>query len=261
MKEPICMKFKYLLLVFVAFSLSCTSKDQLKKTLEENPEILTNVIDKHPKLFLDTLNKAVEKAKSEAREGQAKAQTQAMEDEFNNPKVPVIEDGRVIFGSKNAPVTIVEYSDFECPFCTRGYKVVNEIKKAYGDKVRVIYKHLPLSFHPMAEPAARYYEAIALQNHKKAEKFHDLIFEDQGGLKSGKEKFLDKMAKKAGANLKRVKKDLQSEKVSKVIEADMAEAQKYGFSGTPGFLVNGVSVKGAFPFGHFKKIIDRHLKK
>jgi protein-disulfide isomerase len=67
-------------------------------------------------------------------------------------------------------------------------------------------------------------------------------------------------AKKVGADLKRLEKDLKDEKITKIIEADMEEAKKFNFSGTPGFLINGVSLRGAYPFSEFKDIIDRHLK-
>ena len=112
----------------------------------------------------------------------------------------------------------------------------------------------------MAEPAAQYYEAVALQSHDKAEKFHDIVFENQSELKSGKEKYLDSVVKKIGANLSKVKKDMESSIVKERIAADMAEAKKFDFSGTPGFLINGVSLKGAYPFDEFKKVIDRHLE-
>ena len=99
-----------------------------------------------------------------------------------------------------------------------------------------------------------------MQDPVKAEKFHDNIFENQKKLNSGKEKFLKELAKKVGADMKKLAKDIESDAVKKIVESDMAEAKKFGFSGTPGFLVNGVSLKGAYPFAEFKKIIDRHLE-
>lgn len=233
---------------------------QLKKVVEENPEIVLNAIEKHPDKFLETLNNAARKAQEMQRQKQAESEEQRFEEEFKNPKKPEIDKARAMFGPDNAPITIVEYSDFECPYCSRGYETIKQVMSEYGDKVRVLYKHLPLDFHPMAMPAAQYYEAIALQSAAKAKKFHDHIFENQKSLSSGKEKFLKDAAKKVGANLAQVMKDIDSDKVKKRIEADMAEARKFEFSGTPGFLVNGVSLKGAYPFPEFKKVIDRHLK-
>ena len=224
-------------------------------------KVVFGVIEDNPKEFLDVVNKAAKKAQASRRGDQAKAEKERMDKEFANPKKPEIDEKRAIFGPSSAPITIVEYSDFECPFCTQGYKTVKQIMETYGDKVRVVYKHLPLDFHPMAMPAAQYYEAIALQSTSKAKKFHDLVFEDQGSLKSKKEKFLKATAKKVGANMSKVLKDINSDAVKQRIAADMKEASKYEFSGTPGFLINGVSLKGAYPFPEFKKIIDRHLSK
>lgn len=255
------MKKFTLLSTLVALVLAgCASKDQLKKTLEDNPEIVINVIEKHPLKFMEALNKAAQDARKQQFEDEEKKQSQAMEEEFKNPKTPEVDTKRAIFGKADAKITIVEYSDFECPFCTRGYRTVKEVKDKYKDQVRVVYKHLPLDFHPTAEPAARFFEAVAIDaGAGAAEKFHDYVFENQEKLKSGKEKFLEEAAKKAGANLSKVKTLISSEEVTKRIEADKAEAAKFGFSGTPGFLINGVSLRGAYPANEFAKIIDRHL--
>jgi len=182
------------------------------------------------------------------------------DEEFASPLKPTIDEARVFFGPKDAKITIVEYSDFECPYCSKGHATIDEVMKAYPKDVRVIYKHLPLDFHPMAMPAARYFEAIAMQDHAKAEKFYNTVFENQGELRTKKEGFLKDSAKKVGADMKRLEKDLKDEKITKIIEADMEEAKKFNFSGTPGFLINGLSLRGAYPFAEFKDIIDRHLK-
>lgn len=237
----------------------CTSKQQLEQVIADNPEIVFNAIKKNPKKFVEVVNEAVRTAQESSREDEAKEEQARLEEEFKNPKKPEIESGRVIFGNKNAPVTIVEYSDFQCPYCSRGFGTVKEIEKMYGDKVRIVFKHLPLDFHPMAMPAAKYFEAIAMQDHKKAEKFHDEIFMNQTQLNQEGEKFLKAATKKVGANLAKVEKDINSESVQKRIAADMEEAKKFEFSGTPGFLINGVSLRGAYPPPEFKKIIDRHL--
>ncbi len=237
----------------------CTSKQQIEKTLTDNPEIVFNAIKKNPKKFVEVVNEAVKSAQEGARADEEKEESGRLEEEFKNPKVAKVDEGRVIFGSKNAPVTIIEYSDFQCPYCSRGWTTVKEVQKNYPDKVRIIFKHLPLDFHPLALPAAKYFEAIALQDHSKAEKFHDLIFANQAKLNQDGEKFLKDSAKKVGANLAKVEKDLSNETVTARIASDMEEAKKFEFSGTPGFLINGVSLKGAYPFPEFKKIIDRHL--
>ncbi len=243
----------------ILLALGCTSKSQVQKMVEENPDIVFAAIKANPKKFVEVVNEAVKKAQESSHEDEAKQEQARMEEEMKNPKVPVVEDGRVIFGAKAAPITIVEYSDFQCPYCSRGYMTVKEVEKAYGDKVRIVFKHLPLEFHPLAMPAAKYFEAIALQDHAKAEKFHDEIFKNQKDLNQDGEKFLKNMAKKVGANLAKVEKDINSEAVQKRIAADMEEAKKFDFQGTPGFLINGISLRGAYPAPEFKKIIDKLL--
>ena len=231
----------------------------MKKMMEENPDIVFGAIEKNPAKFIEVVNKAAREAQGKAREDEEKAEQTRLEEEFKNPKKPEIASSNVVFGNPSAAITIIEYSDFECPYCSRGYQTVRQIMTEYGDKVKVVYKHLPLEFHPMAMPAAKYFQAIAAQDQAKAHKFHDAVFENQGDLKKDGEKFLEKIAKKVGADMGKLKKDLSSDAVKKAIEADIAEAKKFEFSGTPGFLVNGVSVRGAYPIDHFKKIIDRQL--
>ena len=127
--------------------------------------------------------------------------------------------------------------------------------------MRVVFKHLPLDFHPLAMPAAKYFEAIAKQDAGKAEKFHDAIFENQGMLKDKGEGYFKEVAKKLGVDAKKLEADLKDEKIQARINADMEEAKKFNMSGTPGFLINGVSLRGAYPFPAFKEIIDQHLAK
>lgn len=249
-------------LIFVVavagFMFSCTSKDQLQKTIAENPEIVFEAIKKNPKGFFDAIEVARKEYEVVAREERARQEKEAFESEFKNPKEPKVEEGRVVFGDKDAPVTIVEYSDFQCPFCSKGANTMERILKEYKGKVRVVFKHL--AFKPYARPAAKYYEAIAKQDHKKAKEFHTYVFENQRDLSSGGEDFLKKAAKKVGANMSKLKKELDDAGIESLIDADMAEARKFGFDGTPGYLVNGVSVRGAYPFDHFQMIIDRHLE-
>lgn len=237
----------------------CTSKSQIEQAIKNNPEILFNAIKENPKKFLDTVNEAVKVAQEGAREEEKKTEETRMEEEFKHPKQPLVDDTVDMFGNKEAPVTIVVYSDFECPYCGRGYQTIKQVQKEYGDKVRIVYKELPLDIHPMAMPAAKYFEAVYKQDPKKAEKFHDMVYENQKDLREGREKFLKETAKKVGANVAKVEKDVQSDEISAKIKKDMEEAQKFEFNGTPGYLINGISIRGAYPFPEFKKIIDRLL--
>lgn len=241
--------------------IGCTpSTSQLKKVMEENPEILFGVIEKHPDKFLEVVNKAAREAQARAQENEAKEAEKAREEEFKNPKKPEIQNWRAVLGE--GPITIVEYSDFQCPFCKRGASTVKQVMDEYKGKVKFVFKHLPLDFHPAAMPAAQIFEAINMQDSGKAYKFHDIVFEQQDKLKGPDNgvKWMLEEAKKLGVDVAKVKKDMESEEVAKRIEADMEEAAKFGFQGTPGYLINGVSLRGAYPLAEFKKIIDQHLK-
>jgi protein-disulfide isomerase len=252
------LKIKHLSGLIACFALvGCSAA--LEKAVEQNPDIVFNAIKKNPKKFIEVVNEAARTAQEDSRKDEEKAEETRMEEEFKSPKQPKVEADRVVFGPKNAPITIIEYSDFECPYCAKGYENIEAVRKQYSEKVRVVYKHLPLDFHPMAMPAAKYFEAFALQKPDKAEKFHDEIFQNQRALKEKKEEFLKATAQKLGADMGKLMKDLNSETVNKRIAADMEEAKSFGFSGTPGFLINGVSLKGAYPPPFFQKIIDRHL--
>lgn len=240
---------------------SCApSAPQLKKVMEDNPDILYSVIQKDPKKFLDVVNEAAQKARSQEESKMVEEESKAREEEFKNPKQPALDDARAFEGAKDAPVTIVEYSDFQCPFCKRGHQTMEAVLKEYPGKVKVTFRNFPIErIHPLALPASQMYEAIALQDVAKALKFKAEIFENQDQLNAKGPKFIEDAAKKVGANVAKAKKDAEGEEVKKRIDADKAEAEKFGFSGTPGYLVNGVSLKGAYPIDEFKKIIDQHL--
>lgn len=189
---------------------------------------------------------------------QQRAQEAEKEEEFKNPKKPKLDPSRAVYGNRAAKIQIIEYSDFQCPYCKKGAEILNEVKEKYKGKIMVQFKNLPLPFHPYAMPASKVFEAIALQDAKKAYAFHDAVFASQESLSQG-DSFLFEVAKKVGADVERVKKDMNSDKVKKRIDEDMEEAKKFGIQGTPGFLVMGVSVKGAYPKEEFFSIIEKRL--
>lgn len=253
------MKRMILLAAALVVATACTSKDDLKKMMKENPEIITEAIKANPEKFIDALNEAVKSAQDGQAKKREEEEKKALEDSFNNPLVAELRADESFRGNKDAQITLVEYSDFECPFCSRGFNTVQELLKKYEGKIRFVYKHLPLSFHPQAMPASQYYEAIRLQDPAKAWKFHDEVYNNQRKLQNG-EAFLKATAKSVGADMNKLAKDIKSEAVQKRIDADMAEAAKFGFQGTPGFLLNGIPVKGAYPTSHFDGLIEE-LKK
>jgi protein-disulfide isomerase len=161
-----------------------------------------------------------------------------------------------IKGPEKAKVTLVEFSDFQCPFCKRVNPTLAEIEKTYGDKVRIAFKHLPLPMHPQAVPAAIASEAARRQG--KFWPMHDKLFADQQNLTD--ETFL-RYAKELGLDEARFKKDVADPAVRAKVEADSREANTLGVNGTPGFFINGRYLSGAQPFAAFKQIIDEEIAK
>lgn len=257
------LKLMMALLLATSFLVGCSSEKQMEeaiaKVLKENPKVLIQAIEKNPTEFVEAFQKAVKSAQAGMAKKREMDEKKKLEASFDKPLVPKIRQDESIRGTKGAPLVLVEYSDFECPFCTRGFQTVQAFMNKYPGKVSFIYKHLPLSFHKNANAASKYYEAIRLQDEKKAFKFHDAIFANQRGLKNG-EGFLKKTAKSVGANMSRLAKDLNNPKVQARIDEDQKEAASFGMQGTPGFLLNGVPIKGAYPIEHFDQIVEE-LKK
>jgi protein-disulfide isomerase len=193
------------------------------------------------------------------RQYQAKQDAERMEKELANPIKVEIDKDRAVSGDRKAPIVIVEFSDFQCPYCKKGYEIVEGLKKKYGKKLVVFFRNFPLDFHPNAMPAAKRFEAIALQSAKKAYEYHDKVFEKQDRLVAEGEKFLDEVAQGLKVNMKKMKTDMDGPKVKERIEKDMAMARELGITGTPGFIVSGVTLKGAYPQEQFEKVIDQRL--
>ena len=252
------ISFSSIFLAFILLS-GCSENAQMKKDLgnllKENPDILTDAIKENPVEFME----AVQEAASAARSELSKMREKRLTKYYDEPLKPAIREDESIRGTKGAPLVLIEYSDFECGYCGRGYNTVMELMKKYKDKVQFVYKHLPLNFHKYALLSAQYYEAIRLQDEKKAFSFHDAIFKKQRQIKRGK-KFLDSLAKNLKVDMTRLKKDIVSKKVLARIKEDQAEAEKFGMRGTPGFILNGVPIRGAQPLKSFVKIIEE-LKK
>jgi protein-disulfide isomerase len=237
-------------------------REQVARVIKENPSIVLDVIKENPVEFIDVLQGAVDEARQVYAEEMANQQQERreklIEEAFENPLQPVIREDEAIRGNKDAPLVLVEYSDFECPFCSRGFAVVQSLREKYGDQLQFVYKHLPLlGMHEHAEMAARYYEALRLQDHEKAFAFHDALFSEQARLKQEGEAFLLELAKSTGADMTRLAADVKSEEVGARIKADMQEAAGFGFSGTPAYVLNGIPVFGAYQQDYFESIIER----
>lgn len=161
-------------------------------------------------------------------------------------------------GGANAKVTIVEFSDFQCPFCAKGASLMDDLKKAYGDKIKIAFKQFPLPFHKDAKLASQ--AALCAYEQKKEAfwKMHDLMFSDQQRLKADD---LVTKANKAGVDTAKVKDCLDKQKYLAKVEADIAQGKQLGVKSTPTFFVNGQIINGAQSVDVFKELIDKELAK
>lgn len=234
-----------------------TSENQIKIALEKNPKILFDVIEKNPEEFLTVVNRTAEIAQRRQYEKRFEESKKQIEADLQNPKKPKYDKSRILFGQPTSKIVIVKYSDMQCPACQMAYKNIEILKDKYKDHVQFIFKHMPLDFHPMAYPAAQYFEALMIQNKKMAQKFYTLVFENQKKLSP---EFLKNTAQKLGADMKKLNESIKSEKLNQLIESDIQEFQNFGYSGTPVILINGVALHGAQPVAEMERIIDLTLK-
>ncbi len=173
--------------------------------------------------------------------------------------IPISEDDPT-WGNEDALVTIVEISDFQCPFCSRVLPTIESIKKEYGpEKVRIVWKHNPLPFHKEALPAHEASQAVYdLGGNDAFWKFHDLAF---ANIKALNEDNFVKWAGEAGVDVAKFKATWKDDKYKKKVKDDLEGNRKIGATGTPAFRINGITLSGAQPLPRFKQVIDEQIKK
>ena len=160
-------------------------------------------------------------------------------------------------GESSAPITIVEMSDFECPFCAKVQPTLAKVREVYKDNVRMVWKHLPLEdLHPSALSAATASEAANKQG--KFWEYHDKLFANQRKFSSEQ---LRQYASEIGLNMSKFDADMADPATKKRITDDAAEANSLGVTGTPGFFINGRFLNGAQPFEAFSAAINAELKR
>jgi protein-disulfide isomerase len=170
------------------------------------------------------------------------------------PRVTVEAAGRPTRGPASAPVEIIEFSDFQCPFCLSAFPTVNRVLQTYGDRVRFTYRHYPLPNHPNARPAAEAAACAAEQN--KFWEYHDRLFQNASKLATAD---LKQHAADLGLNATTFNACVDERTFQKDVDTDVAAANAVGVNGTPAFFINGRPLSGAQPFDVFKRVIDEEL--
>jgi protein-disulfide isomerase len=169
------------------------------------------------------------------------------------PRVQVAADGPTR-GPKDAPVTIVEFSDFECPYCGAAHDTVEQVMNTYAGKVRLVYRQFPLSFHPHAEKAAE--ASLCAADQGKFWEYHEVLFKNQKKLDLPD---LKAHAGEVGMDAQKFGQCLESGDKKKSVDVDQQAGLAAGVGGTPAFFINGIFLNGAQPFDEFKKVIDGEL--
>ncbi len=223
------------------------SREAVQQFLRDHPDVLMEALREQKVELLKML--------MEAQQDLAQQREQeAVEQAFRDRKAPALTEQTRFRGGAAAKYTLVEYADFQCPYCARGFEVVETLRARYGQDLRVVFKHLPLEIHPEALPAALYMEAIALQSPDRAWEFHDTLFQNQDKLGAP---FYETVARQMGLDMDRLAADLTSDAVRAAVVTDANEARRMGITGTPAFVLNGVLIVGARPVEYFEAIIKK----
>ena len=244
--KPVALALSFSIVALAISVYAGFSSHQLSASLlgAENDEAFNSKVEQG-------INAYIKKQEAEMQAAQAEAAAQAAK------PVDVSLDDDAVEGDVDAPVTIVEFSDFQCPYCGRYIEeTYPQIKEKYIDtgKVKYIFRDFPLGFHQNARPAAIAAECVREEGGDSAFwAYHDVLFANQEELSADD---LKGYASEMGYDIDSC---LDSEKYGDEVDADMAEGASYGVSGTPAFFINGKKLVGAQPFAAFEAAIEAEL--
>lgn len=243
------------------------SKADVLAAIESNPDVILRVLEKHKdrvaKILIDFDDDKVSD----------KLADEKLDKDIESPATstqrytPELEAGRPQLGPKDAPIAVVVYSDFECPYCAEAAESVSQLLKKYPTQVRFFFKHMPGSSHVGARPASRFFEALARQGAQHAFAFHDRAFKEQDKLDAlgaqdaaAHEAFFKKLALEVAPDKARFEADLKRPDADARIARDEAEAARFQFDSTPRFLINGELIDGAASVEELEVLVRKHLK-
>lgn len=200
------------------------------------------IIKRNPQVVLDSIRAYQEES--------ARAQRRAEWQQYLSQPVKVDIKNAPILGAVDAPLTLVEFSDFECPYCMRVQPTIKALLEKYKGQIRLAYLHLPLPMHSQAQAAAL--AAWAAGQQGKFFEYHDRLFDLKGKIQPSS---YEKIAQDLKLNLAKFNKDRQSPQALAQVEADEQQAAKLGINGTPTFVLNGVLIPGSLPLEEFEEVI------
>ena len=238
------------------FAAESVNRDALQRELtillRQHPEIVLDVLKEHSETILDIAQQGSNQRRLRSLQAQWKGDMQ-------QPK-KVNLNGRPVLGPKDAPVTIVAFSDFTCPYCEQGAHILRQIVQTYGNKVRIVFKHMPLDEQSLGVLASKYFIAASLQNADKAWQLYDKMFMNRDKLITDGEAFIRKSAEEVGLQMAKLRRDLKNKVVEQTLTEDLSDAKQLNIEGTPYFLVNNLVVRGALQYNLFKGAVDMALQ-
>lgn len=227
-----------------------TLKDRIRQAVREDPSIVTEALAQDKVALLEMVEQG-------ARDRRAQATLDTWRREAANPRHPAIDEARPMRGDKDAPVTVVAYTDFQCGYCARGAKTIETLQDKYPGRLRYVAKHAPIS--ETGEYAARVFEAVGLQNPGTAWEFYSKAFEAQGEISASedpKAAFLALAEGLPGIDPERLRADMDGETTKIRVRDDAREYQGWNFRGVPVYLFNGVAVEGAMPLASLEQLLN-----
>lgn len=227
-------------------------ENQLRQVLREHPEIVLNILRDNSETVLDVVQQGADQRRRQALLRQ-------WQGDMKTPK-EVALDGRPSRGPADAPVTLVAFSDFTCAYCQQAAFTVETLLKRYPGKIRYVYKESTST--DLGRLAARWFLAASRLDQAKAWRFYALMFDAQQRYVADPQAVLAEMAAQAGLDPKAVEAELQAngKTYDEIIEGDVADAKRLGFSGTPYFLVDNMIIRGAVPLESFIDAVELALK-
>ncbi len=213
-------------------------------------EQVLQIIRENPEAILESVRAYQQKQQDQ----QKKSRQSVLQQMQANPKAAIGQSPTQ--GAQNGKILLVEFSDFQCPYCAKAHETLKEFMAKHGDSVTLVYKHLPLtSIHPNALPAAK--AAWAAGQQGKFWQFHNALFENQAQLG---EDFYRATAKSLGLDLAKFDRDRASKAAEAAINQDLELAEKLGIDGTPFFVMNGEAFAGAVQLSDLEEAIARTKK-
>ncbi|MDR0239334.1 MAG: thioredoxin domain-containing protein [Deltaproteobacteria bacterium] len=250
--------------IAVLFCLLCSSvtAGAASRSEEELAGALRQVLKKHPEIVLEILREHSESVLDIAQQGSNIRRRKNMElqwrEDLKQPK-SVTTANRPVLGPANAPVTIIAFSDFTCPYCQQAAEVLDRILQARPQDVKYIFKHMPHGKDSPSQVAAEYFVAASFQNDRAPWLLYKSFFAAPDKLSADVQNFAAKAAAQAGLDMKKLAADVKNKKTGAIIEEDQADAKKLNVEGTPYFLVNNLTVRGAVSYDIFNAAVDMAL--